>query len=164
MGLSFIVAAGPRQRCHSQGRVSRNSWPHFTVSDSRLPNLEARSPYLYLQEQGSLVIPPGLGSLFVTSYDSQGYRGGVRPCLYTGPDTDCTENVFSIIACSLVARETKCPQRCSLATAVVLSPVHTSVTWKWVSTSPYYTTKTKARGLAYYLACNSVPLSSSSTP
>jgi hypothetical protein len=49
------------------------------------------------------------------------------------------ENVSSIIACSLVDGET-CPQSCSLATAVVLSPVYTAVTWQWVfmSISDYY--------------------------
>jgi hypothetical protein len=35
-GLSFTVAAGPRQRSHSRVRVPLNSWPYFTVSDSRL--------------------------------------------------------------------------------------------------------------------------------
>jgi hypothetical protein len=35
--LSFTIAAGPRQRSHIQVRVSWNSWPYFTVSDSRLP-------------------------------------------------------------------------------------------------------------------------------
>jgi hypothetical protein len=28
--------------------------------------------------------PQALGSLFVASYDSQGYGGGTRPCLHTG--------------------------------------------------------------------------------
>jgi hypothetical protein len=37
--------------------------------------------------------------------------------------TDHIENVFSITACSLIAREATCPQSCSLAMAVVLSPV-----------------------------------------
>jgi hypothetical protein len=36
MGLSFAIAADPRQRIHSQVRVPQDSWPHFTVSDSRL--------------------------------------------------------------------------------------------------------------------------------
>jgi hypothetical protein len=36
-GLSFTIAAGPCQRSHSQVRVQWESWPHFTVSDSRLP-------------------------------------------------------------------------------------------------------------------------------
>jgi hypothetical protein len=30
MGLSFTIAAGPRQRIHSQVRVPRDTWPHFT--------------------------------------------------------------------------------------------------------------------------------------
>jgi hypothetical protein len=36
MGLSFILAAGARQRSHSRARVPWGSRPHFTVSDSRL--------------------------------------------------------------------------------------------------------------------------------
>jgi hypothetical protein len=41
--------------------------------------------------------------------------------LHTSPGTDRTENVSSIIACSLVAGVTTCPQSCSLAALVVLS-------------------------------------------
>jgi hypothetical protein len=37
IGLSFIIAAGPRQRSHSRVRVSCDLQPHFTVSDLRLP-------------------------------------------------------------------------------------------------------------------------------
>jgi hypothetical protein len=36
VGLSFTIVAGPRQRSHSQVRVSRDSWPYFTNSDLRL--------------------------------------------------------------------------------------------------------------------------------
>jgi hypothetical protein len=36
-GLSFTIAAGPRQRSHSRVRVPWDSRPYFTVSDSRLP-------------------------------------------------------------------------------------------------------------------------------
>jgi hypothetical protein len=36
-GLSFTIAAGPRQRSHSRVRVPSDSRPYFTVSDSRLP-------------------------------------------------------------------------------------------------------------------------------
>jgi hypothetical protein len=36
-GLSFTVAAGPRQRSHFRVRVVWDSWSYFTVSDSRLP-------------------------------------------------------------------------------------------------------------------------------
>jgi hypothetical protein len=52
-GLSFAVAASPRQRSHSRVRVPWQSWPYFTF-------------------------------IFVASCDSQGYGGGIRPCLHTG--------------------------------------------------------------------------------
>jgi hypothetical protein len=45
--------------------------------------------------------------------------------------TDRTENDYSIIVCSLTAGDTTCPQICSLAMAIVLSPVYTAVTWQW---------------------------------
>jgi hypothetical protein len=37
MVLSFTIAAGPRQRSHFRVRVPWDSWPYFTVSDSRFP-------------------------------------------------------------------------------------------------------------------------------
>jgi hypothetical protein len=36
-GLSFTTAPDPRQRSHFRVRVPWDSWPYFTVSDSRLP-------------------------------------------------------------------------------------------------------------------------------
>jgi hypothetical protein len=36
-GLSFTIAAGPRQRSHSRVRVPLDPRQYFTVSDSRLP-------------------------------------------------------------------------------------------------------------------------------
>jgi hypothetical protein len=36
-GLPFTIPAGPRQCSHFRVRVPWDSWPHFTVSDSRLP-------------------------------------------------------------------------------------------------------------------------------
>jgi hypothetical protein len=35
-GLSFTVAAGPRQRSHSSVRVTQEYWPYFAISHSRL--------------------------------------------------------------------------------------------------------------------------------
>jgi hypothetical protein len=65
MGVSFTIAAGPRQRSHSQVRVSLDSWPHFTVADSRLPQPGGPGPRIYTpQEQGDLVMPPGTGFPF----------------------------------------------------------------------------------------------------
>jgi hypothetical protein len=37
-GLLFTIAAGPHQRSHFWVRVPWDSWPYFTVSDSRLPS------------------------------------------------------------------------------------------------------------------------------
>jgi hypothetical protein len=59
-GLSFTVAPGPRQRSHFRVPVPWDSWPYCTISDS----IET--------------------SLFVASYDSQGYGGGIRPRLHMG--------------------------------------------------------------------------------
>jgi hypothetical protein len=36
IGLFFTIAPGPRQRSHSRVGVSRDPWPYFTVSNSRL--------------------------------------------------------------------------------------------------------------------------------
>jgi hypothetical protein len=84
MGLSFTIAAGPCQRCHSQVRLRRDSWPYFTVSDSRLSQPGGPGPLIYIpHEQGGAVIPLGTGSLFVASYDSQDYGGSTRPHLHT---------------------------------------------------------------------------------
>jgi hypothetical protein len=64
MGLSFTIAAGPRQRSHSQVRVTRDS-SYFTVSDSRLSQPVGPGRRVYVpQEQGGPVIPPGTGFLF----------------------------------------------------------------------------------------------------
>jgi hypothetical protein len=61
--LSFTIAAGPRQRSHSQVRVQLNSRPYFTVSDRRVPQTGGSGPRIY--------IPQALGSLLVAYYDSQ---------------------------------------------------------------------------------------------
>jgi hypothetical protein len=65
MGLSFTIAPGPRQRSHYQVRVPRDSWPYFTVSDSRLLQPGGPGPRIYIpQEEGGPVIPPGTGFPF----------------------------------------------------------------------------------------------------
>jgi hypothetical protein len=65
MSLSFTIAAGPLQRSHSQVRVPRDSWPHFTLSDSRNPQPGGPGPHTYIpQEQGCPIIPPYTAFLF----------------------------------------------------------------------------------------------------
>jgi hypothetical protein len=80
MGLSYTIPAGPRQRSHSQVRVPRDSWPYFTVSDSRLPQAAEPGPCIFIPR----LYPQALGSIFVVSYNSQGYGGGIRPRYHTG--------------------------------------------------------------------------------
>jgi hypothetical protein len=44
MGMSFTIAAGPRQRSHSQVRVSQDACPHFTFHIRDSPHLEGHVP------------------------------------------------------------------------------------------------------------------------
>jgi hypothetical protein len=62
--VSFTIVAGPHQRSNSRVRVPWDSWPYFTVSNSRLPQLRGSGPRIYNpQELGGPVIPPGTGLL-----------------------------------------------------------------------------------------------------
>jgi hypothetical protein len=66
MGLSFTIAAGPRQRSYSRVRVPQDSWPYSTVSDSRLLQPGGPGLRIYIpQEQGGPVIPPSTGFPFL---------------------------------------------------------------------------------------------------
>lgn len=86
LGLSFTVAAGPRQRSHSwvpspaglmtiillsQIRDSSNLKDHVSIFKSPRDRM------------AQLCIPQELGSLFVASYVSQGYGGGIITRLHT---------------------------------------------------------------------------------
>jgi hypothetical protein len=61
MGLSFTIAAGPRQRSHSHIRVPRDS-SHFTVSDSRLPQPGGPCPRFYIPHEQDGPVPRYIGS------------------------------------------------------------------------------------------------------
>jgi hypothetical protein len=77
-GLPFTIGIGPRQRSHSWVRVPWDTWPYFTLSDSRI------SP----RNRVAQLYPQTLGSLFVAFYDRQGYGGGIRTRLHTRYRTD----------------------------------------------------------------------------
>jgi hypothetical protein len=63
--VSFIITAGPLQRSDSRVRVPRDSWPYFTVSDSRLPQPGWPGLRIYIpQEQVGPIIPPCTGFPF----------------------------------------------------------------------------------------------------
>jgi hypothetical protein len=76
------TASGPCQSSHSLVEVPQNSRPYFTLSSETSPTWRVRSLYLYPLGTG-WPSPWGLGSLFVASYDSQDYGGGILTCLHT---------------------------------------------------------------------------------
>jgi hypothetical protein len=85
MCLSFTIATGPRQRSHSWVWVSRDSWPYFTLSGSRLHQPEGPGPvFISPRNKVAQLYPQTLGSLFAASYHSQGYGGGILTCLHAG--------------------------------------------------------------------------------
>jgi hypothetical protein len=75
-GLYFTISAGYRERSHSRSRVPWGSWSYISVSDSRLSKPGGVGPRIFLSHRSSLA--QILVSLFVASYDSQGYGGGIR--------------------------------------------------------------------------------------
>jgi hypothetical protein len=82
-GISFTIAVGPRQRIHSRVRVP---WDHDHIFLSQIrdsANLEGQAPlFISSRNRVTQLYPQALGSLFVASYDSQGYGGGIRPLLH----------------------------------------------------------------------------------
>jgi hypothetical protein len=59
---------------------------HILLSQTRdFPNLEGRV-FIFISPRNRVaqLYPQALGSLFVASYESQGYGGGIRPRLHTG--------------------------------------------------------------------------------
>jgi hypothetical protein len=151
MGLSFTIAAGRRQRSHSRARVPLTH-DHILLPQIRdSPDLDGQvpPPPIYIpQEQGD----PGTGFPFLRLLRLTGLR-----LRYSNPlshDGTGSTELLVLVTESLHGphrkrlfhyrvfsrcQEITCPQRCSLATAVVLWPVHAAVTWQWVYMSQYYT-------------------------
>jgi hypothetical protein len=68
------------------GSKSRGTRDHILLSQIRdSPKLEGQVPvFVSPINMVAQLYPQALGSLFVASYDSQGYGGGIRTCLHTG--------------------------------------------------------------------------------
>jgi hypothetical protein len=59
---------------------------YFTVSDLRLPNLEGQIPvFTSPRNRMAQLYRQTLGSLVITSYNSQGYSGGIQTHFHAGP-------------------------------------------------------------------------------
>jgi hypothetical protein len=66
---------------------SRGTYDHILLCQIRdSPNLEGQVPVFISPRNGvAQLYPQAPGSLFIASYDSQGYGGGIRPRLHTVP-------------------------------------------------------------------------------
>jgi hypothetical protein len=82
MGLSFTIAAGPRQLI--LGSESHGDHDQILLSQIRdYPNLEAQVPvFISARNRVAQLYPQALGSIFVAPYYSQGYGGGILTRLY----------------------------------------------------------------------------------
>jgi hypothetical protein len=75
------IASGPCQNRHSLVQVPQNSW-HCLVWDS--PNLGGLVPvFISLRNGVAQLYHRSMGSLFIATYDSQGYSEGVLTRLHT---------------------------------------------------------------------------------
>jgi hypothetical protein len=65
---------------------SRGTHDHILLSQIRdSPNLEGQIPvFISPRDRVAWLHSQALGSLFIASYDSQGYGGGIRPRIHTG--------------------------------------------------------------------------------
>jgi hypothetical protein len=69
----------------TQWLESRGTHNPILLSHLRLPNLEGQvSVFISLRNRIAQLYPRELGSIFVASYDSQGYGGGILTPLHTG--------------------------------------------------------------------------------
>jgi hypothetical protein len=120
MGLSFTVAPRPRQRSHSgsESCLRFETPPTWRARCSPRHWVPFSSPPTALRAMVEVLEPSQITELLVL-------------VMYSRHD------VSSIIACSFFAGETTRPQSCSIATALVLSTVNTSVTWQRVYMSQY---------------------------
>jgi hypothetical protein len=73
MGLSFTIAAGPRQRCYF-GSESRGAHDNIYCFTLETPQLKGQVPvFISPRNKVDQLKPQALGSLFLASYDSQAY-------------------------------------------------------------------------------------------
>jgi hypothetical protein len=96
MGLWFTIAAGPRQRIF--GSESRETHDHILLSQIQgSPNLEGPVPvFIFPTNRVVQLYPQALGSLFVASYDSQSYGGGIRTRLHPSSLTKRWSSLYSL--------------------------------------------------------------------
>jgi hypothetical protein len=90
---------------------SRGTHDHILLSQIRdSPNLEDQVPvFIFARKRVARLYPQALGFLFVASYDSKGYGGGIRPRLHTDRVENTVSDSSSVVACVSVAAGTSLP-------------------------------------------------------
>jgi hypothetical protein len=100
------------------GFEARGTHDHISLPQIRdSPNLEGQVPvFIFPRNSVAQLYSQALGSLFIASYDSQGYGGGIRT-RHTGPDgpryiasaraaqKTSSSTISSIVACVSVAAD-----------------------------------------------------------
>jgi hypothetical protein len=82
IGLSFTIAAGPRQRSRCRIRF-HGTHNRILLSQIRDFNLEGQVPvFMSSRNRVAQLYPEALGFLFVVSYDLHSYGGGIRTHLH----------------------------------------------------------------------------------
>jgi hypothetical protein len=79
--LQLLLVLASKVILRSESHGTRDHILLSQIQDS--PNLESQVPvFISLRNRVANLYPQALGSLFVTSYDSQGYGGGIRSRLH----------------------------------------------------------------------------------
>jgi hypothetical protein len=101
-GLSFTIAAGPRQLSYSQIRVPHDSWPYFIVSDSRLRQPAGPCPRIYIpQEQRGSVMTPGTGFPLHRLLRLAALRWSIRIRFHAGIQRQLIQNSNITVSCDV---------------------------------------------------------------
>jgi hypothetical protein len=127
---------------------SRGTHDHIVLSQIRdSPNLEGQVlVFLSPRNRVARLYPQALGSLFVASYDSQSYCGGIRTRFHTGSLNLLLQTVLfithrhglhrkhpvsnskSIVACVFISAGRCLPSRCSETVVVYMPRSHCKAT------------------------------------
>jgi hypothetical protein len=131
MGLSFTIVAGPRQLRKSQIR-SRGTHDHILLSDSRVPQSRGQVPvFISPRNRVARIKAQALSSVFIASYDSQGYSGNIRPLLHTSSNSHLPSDlrytaskrpkgITTFLNNSSIVIEVCIPRRCIETTVLLL--------------------------------------------
>jgi hypothetical protein len=126
-GLPFTIAAGPRQRSDSRVGVPRDSWPYFTISDSRLPQPGGPGPRICMaQERGCQIIPPRTGLPLRRPLRLVGLRWGYSN---QPPRGEITHSLNCRVNCpqnNSPARTTQKTQPICSCRGVFIAPLHSN--------------------------------------